>query len=115
MINQKIERETRKHTSDKEPEHHTSIVDASYMRATTEHTPHDDNERNTDQLRRNSMWEQKAPVIYGHKIQNVTTLIEPTNYQQAINSPDSEKWENAMKIEFDSLVVTGTTDRCPGD
>ena len=28
---------------------------------------------------------------------------EPTSYQEAINSPDSEKWLEAMKLEMQSM------------
>ncbi|KAH8152986.1 uncharacterized protein LAJ45_02573 [Morchella importuna] len=98
------------HFSDTDSEHHSSIVGAGYTRPATERTPNDNNESNTYQPRRNSVRERKAPIIYGYNIQHDTTLTEPTNYQQEMNNPDSEKCQNAIKVELDSLARNNTWD-----
>ena len=45
---------------------------------------------------------------YGFLITNDNDVLimdqsEPTSYQEAINSPDSEKWQEAMKSEMQSM------------
>ena len=45
---------------------------------------------------------------YGFLIGNENDILivdqsEPTSYQEAINSPDSEKWLEAMKSEMQSM------------
>ena len=35
----------------------------------------------------------------------------PTNYSEAVNSPDSNNWILAMRREFDSLVENDTFER----
>ena len=51
---------------------------------------------------------RQIPVRYGFLItDNNDVLImdqsEPTSYQEAVNSPDSEKWLEAMKLEMLSM------------
>jgi hypothetical protein len=41
-------------------------------------------------------------------VQKDTLIIEPETYIQAINSPESEKWVNAMEDEMKSLKALGT-------
>ncbi|KAH0607848.1 uncharacterized protein H6S33_002882 [Morchella sextelata] len=95
LFNQQMLRETMEHINDdseEEEEKDASKVGAGFSRLTSEHTPHNDIETDTDQPRRNPVQKWKPPVIYGYKIQYNTTIAEPTNYHQAINSPDSGKW-----------------------
>ena len=46
-----------------------------------------------------------APERYGKSVQEVMLLDhgEPTNYEEAMMSPDSAKWLEAMKSEMGSM------------
>ena len=51
---------------------------------------------------------RQIPVRYGFLITDDNDVLivdqsEPTSYQEAINSPDSEKWLEAMKSEMQSM------------
>ena len=48
---------------------------------------------------------RSAPEWYGNPILEVMLLdnSEPTNYEEAMMSPDSEKWLEAMKSEIGSM------------
>ena len=48
---------------------------------------------------------QSAPEWYGNPILEVMLLDhdEPTNYEEAMMSPDSDKWLEAMKFEIESM------------
>ena len=55
-------------------------------------------------LRRSSRV-RSAPEWYGNPILEVMLLdhVEPTNYEEAMMSPDSAKWLEAMKSEMGSM------------
>ena len=48
---------------------------------------------------------RSAPERYGKSVQEVMLLDhgEPTNYEEAMMSPDSAKWLEAMKSEMGSM------------
>jgi hypothetical protein len=48
------------------------------------------------------------PLVCGYVQVQKDTLIEPESYIQAINSPESEQWVNAMQDEMKSLKALGT-------
>ena len=63
----------------------------------------------TQPLRR-SLRTRHEPQRYGFLVtQDGDVMLmeqdEPTTYQEAINSPDSEKWHEAMKSEMDSMFT----------
>ena len=51
---------------------------------------------------------RSAPEWYGNPILEVMLLDhgEPTNYEEAMMSPDSDKWLEAMKSEIGSMYET---------
>ena len=48
---------------------------------------------------------RSAPELYGNPVLEVMLLDhdEPTNYEEAMVSPDSAKWLEAMKFEMGSM------------
>ena len=49
------------------------------------------------------------PPFLGYiQVQKDTLIVEPANYFEAINSPEAEKWVEAMKEEMNSLSTLGT-------
>ena len=44
---------------------------------------------------------------------NHTKIIVPTTYNQAISSPDYQKWLDSMKVEFEALIANKTWDLVP--
>jgi histone deacetylase 1/2 len=42
------------------------------------------------------------------QVQKDTLIVEPATYSDAINSPESDKWVNAMQDEMNSLKALGT-------
>ena len=68
----------------------------------------DDDHETSDQVTtepRRSTRAQSAPKWYGNPILEVMLLDqgEPTNYEEAMVSPDSAKWLEAMKSEMGSM------------
>ena len=68
----------------------------------------DDDHETSDQATtepRRSTRVRSAPVCYGNPILEVMLLDhdEPTNYEEAMMSPDSAKWFEAMKSEMGSM------------
>ena len=68
----------------------------------------DDDHETSDQVTtepRRSGRSRSAPEWYGNPILKVTLLDhdEPTNYEEAMMSPDSDKWLEAMKYEIGSM------------
>src|SRR6187399_142451 len=72
----------------------------------------DDNDHETsDQVsaeRRRSTRVRSAPEWYGNPVLEIMLLDhdEPTNYEEAMMSPDSAKWLEAMKSEMDPCIRT---------
>src|SRR5664279_2048824 len=68
-----------------------------------------DNEHETSNLDsteiRRSTRERTTPEWYGNPVMNVMLLDndEPANYEEAMMSPDSGKWQSAMKSEIESM------------
>ena len=58
----------------------------------------------TTELRRSTRT-RTAPEWYGNPVLDVMLLDndEPTNYEEAMMSPDSDKWLEAMKSEIGSM------------
>ena len=68
----------------------------------------DDDHETSDQVTtepRRSTRVRSAPQWYGNPILEVMLLDhdEPTNYEEAMMSPDSAKWLEAMKSEMGSM------------
>ena len=68
----------------------------------------DDNHETSDQVTtelRRSTRARSAPKWYGNVVLEVMLLDhdEPTNYEEAMTSPDSAKWLEAMKSEIGSI------------
>jgi hypothetical protein len=50
-----------------------------------------------------------SPTFCGYvQVQKDTLIVEPESYIDAINSPESEQWVNAMQDEMKSLKALGT-------
>ena len=60
---------------------------------------------------------RSAPKWYGNPILEVMLLDhgEPTNYEEAMMSPDSDRWLEAMNLRWDSYMRTkcGILWTCP--
>ena len=72
----------------------------------------DDDHETSDQVTtkpRRSTRVRSAPEWYGNTILEVMLLDhdEPTNYEEAMMSPDSAKWLEAMKSEIGSMYENG--------
>ena len=68
----------------------------------------DDDHETSDQVTtepRRSSKVQSAPECYGNHVLEVMLLDhdKPTNYEEAMMSPDSAKWFEAMKSEMGSM------------
>ena len=68
----------------------------------------DDDHETSDQVTieaRRSSRVRSAPVWYGNHVLKVMLLDhdKPTNYEEAMMSPDSAKWLEAMKSEMGSM------------
>ena len=72
----------------------------------------DDNHVTSDQVTtepRRSTRERSAPEWYGNPFLEVM-LHEPTNYEEAMMSPDSAKWLKAMKSKMGSMYKEQSMD-----
>ena len=65
---------------------------------------HETSDQDTTELRRSTRV-RSAPEWYGNPVLEVMLLDhdEPTNYEEAMVSPDSAKWLEAMKSEMGSM------------
>ena len=65
---------------------------------------HEISDQVTTELRRSTRT-RFAPDWYGNPVLEVMLLdnSEPTNYEEAMTSPDSDKWLEAMKSEIGSM------------
>ena len=68
----------------------------------------DDDHETSDQVvtePRRSTRIKSAPEWYGNPVMEVMLLDhdEPTNYEEAMAGPDSDKWLEAMKSEIESM------------
>ena len=71
----------------------------------------DDHHETSDQVTtgpRRSTRTYSAPEWYDNPVLEVMSLDhgEPTNYEEAMISPDSDKWLEAMKSEIDPCMRT---------
>jgi hypothetical protein len=78
------------------------------MPTPTREEANDDDLEASDQVTtepRRSTRARSAPEWYGNPVLEVMLLDhdEPTNYEEAMMSPDSEKWLEAMKSEIGSM------------
>ena len=68
----------------------------------------------TQELRRSGRIRQ-APIRYGYLIEqdddHVIENDEPTTYKEVLSSEDKIKWLHAMKIEMDSMYLSGSFKR----
>ena len=75
----------------------------------------DDDHETSDQVTtepRRSTRVRSAPEWYGNPVLEVMLLDhdEPTNYEEAMMSPDSTKWLKAMKSEMGSMYKEQSMD-----
>ena len=75
---------------------------------TREEANDDDDDETLDQVTTKPRWPTRAcstPEWYGNPVLEVMLLDhdEPTNYEEAMMSPDSNKWLEAMKSEIASM------------
>ena len=78
------------------------------MPAPTSEEDNDNDHETSDRVsaeRRRSTRVRSAPEWYGNPVLEVMLLDhdEPTNYEEAMMSPDSAKWLEAMKSEMGSM------------
>ena len=78
------------------------------MSTPTREEVNDDDHETSDQVTtelRSSTRVRSAPEWYGNLVLEVMLLDhdEPTNYDKAMMSPDSDKWLEAMKFEIGSM------------
>ena len=78
------------------------------MRTPISEEVNDDDHETSDQVAskpRRSSRVRSAPEWYGNPVLEVMLLDhdEPTNYEEAMMSPDSAKWVEAMKSEMGSM------------
>jgi hypothetical protein len=86
----------------------TPQKEISVTPAQTEEEEHDDDHEASEQVTtepRRSTRTRSAPEWYGNPVLEVMLLdnSEPSNYEEAMASPDSDKWLEAMKSEIGSM------------
>jgi hypothetical protein len=86
----------------------TSEKTVPVMPTPTREEANDDDHETSDQVTtepRRSTKTRTAPEWYGNPVLEVMLLEngEPTNYEEAMMSPDSNKWLEAMKSEIGSM------------
>ena len=91
-----------------ELESSTSHKIVPVMPTPTTEEANDDDHETSDQViteTRRSTRVQSAPEWYGNPVLEIMLLDngEPTNYEEAMMSPDSAKWLEAMKFEMGSM------------
>ena len=71
---------------------------------TREEVNDDDHDQVTTELRRSTRT-RFAPEWYGNPVLEIMLLDndKPTNYEEAMAGPDSDKWLEAMKSEIGSM------------
>ena len=108
MARRSLGKSTKVHTLFSYMAHHRNIP----MMPTQPSEEANDNDRETsDQVTielRRSTRARSAPEWYSNPILEVMLLDhdEPTNYEEAMMSPDSAKWLEAMKSEIGSMYET---------
>ena len=100
------EKETAKETEQKEP--NTETVNERQQEIN----------ENAKEVLRKSTRVRNQPERYGEWIEddlmneilyaNSANTTEPTTYEEAVESPESEKWKKAMQSEYDSLMKNDT-------
>jgi hypothetical protein len=90
------------------PESSTSQKEISVTPTQTGEEVNDDDHEASDQVTtepRRSTRTRSASDWYGNPVLEVMLLDngEPTNYEEAMASPDSDKWLKAMKSEIGSM------------
>ena len=88
----------------------TSEKNVPVMPTPTREEANDDDHVTSDQVTaepRRSTRVRSAPEWYGNPVLEVMLLDhgEPTNYEEAMMSPDSTKWLEAMKYTMGSMYV----------
>ena len=91
-----------------ELESSTSQKTILVMPTPTEEENNDDDQGTSDQVTtepRRSTRTRTAPEWYGNPILEVMLLDQggPTNFEEAMMSPDSDRWLEAMKSEIESM------------
>ena len=86
----------------------TSVKSVPVMPTPTGEEANDDDHESSDQVTtepRRSTRVRSTPEWYGNPVLEVMLLDheEPTNYEEAMMSPDSAKWLEAMKSEMGSM------------
>ena len=86
----------------------TSQKSIIVMLAPTREEVNDDDQGTSDQVAtelRRSTRTRSTPEWYGNPVLEIMLLDhdEPTNYEEAMMSPDSAKWLEAMKSEMRSM------------
>ena len=77
---------------------------ASPIEEGTNDNDHETPKESTSEPRRSSRT-RAAPEMYGNPVMNfmVDEIDDPTTYEEAMMSPDSNKWLEAMKSEMEPL------------
>ena len=91
-----------------ELESSTSVKSVPVMPTPIREEANDDDHETSDQVTtklRRSTRTRSAPEWYGNPVLEVTLLDhgEPTNYEEAMMSPNSKKWLDARKSEIGSM------------
>ena len=82
--------------------------DVPVVPALTREETNDDDQGTLDQVTtklRRSMRTRSTPEWYGNRVLEIMLLDngEPSNYEEAMAGPDSDKWLEAMKSEIGSM------------
>ena len=91
-----------------EPERHASREDVPVVPAPTREEVNDNDQGTSDQvateLRRYTRT-RSTPEWYGNPVLEIMLLDngEPSNYEEAMAGPDSNKWLEAMQFEIGSM------------
>ena len=84
----------------------SSVVGAE---VNNDHDDHDDHDNHNEKpiMPRRSTRICNATEFYGQLVNTVTLSEhdEPANYKEAMESPESEKWLEAMRSEMDSMYA----------
>ena len=91
-----------------ESESSTSVTSVPVMPTPTREEANDDDHETSDQVTtgpRGSNRARSAPEWYGNPVVEVMLLDhgEPMNYEEAMMSPDSNRWLEAMESEIGSM------------
>ena len=91
-----------------EPENGATQENVPEVPAPTREEVNDDDHETSDQVAtelRRSTRTRSAPEWYGNPVLEIMLLDnnEPSNYEEAMTGPDSNKWLEAMKSEIESM------------